>query len=283
MKGFKFESIANLGKMGLAAMNRNLPSILSGAAIAGLVMTVWTTYKAAPEIESALESAKWDKVSDAEENNETESEESVDDVTLTAWETFKAVAPYVWKPAACGVFTVGCIVGAQVLNVQRLTMLAGAYKLSEEKLKTYEAKAKEILGDKKAEEVHDAVAKEMTPDIPKDESVIVKTGKGKQLCYDLMSGRYFYSSVEAIRTAESVLNKALVCGDSQMLNDLYYELGLPGTKFGNAFGWSMYSGVANCIDIALTFEAREVEGEQKVVCILDYNAALDDRNFCGRL
>ena len=162
-------------------------------------------------------------------------------------------------------------------------MLAGAYKLSEEKLKTYEEKAKEILGDKKADEVHDAVAKELTPDVPTDESLIVRTGKGIQLCYDMFSGRYFYSSVEAIRTAESTLNKALVSGDGVTLNELYYELGLPEIKMGEAFGRQLYSDREHCVDIRLTFDAQEINGELKVVCILDYDAPLNDRNFCGRL
>ena len=279
MKGFNMESIAKLGKMGLAAMNRNLPSILSGAAIAGIVAAVWTTYKATPEINSALESAKWDKTDKINEDEETASAE---DVTLTKWETFKAVAPYVWKPAACVAFSAVCVVSANVLNVQRLTMLAGAYKLSEKKLQEYEEKAKELLGEKKATELHDEVVKSMAPDIP-DDTGIVRTGNGNQLFYDMFRGQYFYSSVEAIRTAESTLNKALVSGDGVTLNEFYYELGLSNVKFGDAFGWNTYHGSCRCLDIDLTFEAREVDGEQKVVCIMDYTPELDDRNFSGRL
>ena len=282
MKGFNMESIAKLGKMGLAAMNRNLPSILSGAAIAGIVAAVWTTYKATPEINSALESAKWDKTDKVNEDEETASAE---DVTLTKWETFKAVAPYVWKPAACVAFSAVCVVSANVLNVQRLTMLAGAYKLSEKKLQEYEEKAKELLGEKKATELHDEVAKSMTPvDVFDDDDPDIEyTGKGNELFYDAFRDKKFYSSVEAIRTAESTLNKALVSGDSVTLNELYYELGLKSVKFGDAFGWNTYHGSGRCLDIDLTFEAREVNGVRKIVGIMCYTPELDDRNFSGRL
>ena len=283
MKGFNMGSIAKLGKMGLQAMNSNLPSILSGAAIAGIVVTVWTTYKATPEINSALDSAKWDK---ADRESEPEAEDiSVENVKLTAWETFKAVAPYVWKPAACACFSAGCVAAANVMNVQRLTMLAGAYKLSEKKLQEYEEKAKELLGEKKATELHDEVAKSMAPaDIPNDPD-IAQTGKGDQLCYDAFRDKYFYSSVEAIRTAESVLNKRLASGDGVTLNELYYELGLGEVKFGDMFGWDLYhgGGYGKCLDIDLTFDALEIKGERKVVCILDYHPVLDDWNFSGRL
>lgn len=276
MKGFNMESIAKLGKMGLAAMNRNLPSILSGAAIAGIVTTVWTTYKAAPEINSALECAKQDK---AEETNEAV---SADDVKLNAWETFKAVAPYVWKPAACACFSAGCVVAANVLNVQRLTMLAGAYKLSEKKLHEYEEKAKELLGEKKATELHDEVVKEMC-DKPYDEETVIKTGKGDALFFDTFSGRYFRSSVEAIRKLESDLNKSLVCGDTVTLNQLYNELNLPEIAFGDDFGWGFNDYISSnrvpCVDISITYDAQEIDGEQTVVGILDYKVGADRDNF----
>ena len=279
MKGFNMESIAKLGKMGLAAMNRNLPSILSGAAIAGIVATVWTTYKATPEINSAMESAKWDKAAKVNEDEETV---SAADVTLTKWETFKAVAPYVWKPAACVAFSAVCVVSANVLNVQRLTMLAGAYKLSEKKLQEYEEKAKELLGEKKATELHDEVVKEMR-DTPYDSKAVIKTGKGDALFYDEFSGRYFRSSTEAIRKIESDLNKALVCGDSVCLNELYGELGLPDIKFGGDFGWGFNDYISNsrvpCIDIDITYDAQEIDGEQVVVGILDYKVGADRDNF----
>ena len=241
MKGFNIESIAKLGKMGLAVMNRNLPSILSGMAIAGIAATVWTTYKAAPEINSALDCAKSDKVDKLNEEMAEEDEISADDVTLNAWEAFKAVAPYAWKPAACVAFSAGCVIAANVLNVQRLTMLAGAYKLSEKKLKEYEEKAKELLGEKKATELHDEVAKGMC-DKPYDEATVIKTGKGDALFYDEFSGRYFRSSVEAIRTAEGEINRAAACGDFVSLNTFYDVLGLDCIKFGNDFGWG---GVLN--------------------------------------
>lgn len=282
MKGFNMESIAKLGKMGLAAMNRNLPSVLSGAAIAGIVATVWTTYKAAPEINGALDCAKSDKADKFNEEQTDADNISANDVTLSAWETFKAVAPYVWKPAACVAFSAGCVIAANVLNVQRLTMLAGAYKLSEKKLKEYEEKAKELLGEKKATELHDEVVKGMC-DTPYDEATVVKTGKGDALFYDEFSGRYFRSSVEAIRTAEGNVNRAAACGEFVSLNTFYEELGLPQIKFGNDFGWGGYndcvSNTAPCLDIDITYDADKIDGEQVAVGYLDYKIGIDRDSF----
>lgn len=274
LKGFGLKELKSLGSVGLRMMNKNLPCVLSGFAIFGVVATAYTAFKAAPEVKSAIDDKKRDK-SDAEETKE---------VTLTPFETAVAVVPYIWKPVACGAFTVGCIVGAQVLNVQRLTMLAGAYKLSETKLKEYEEKAKEFLGEKKAGELHDAVAKE-TRDIPLTENTdILNTGKGDLLCFDTFSGRYFRSSVEAIREAESKLNKVLISGDFVQLNDLYDELRLPHIKMGTDFGWEAYhNSVAPYLDIKLSYDTEDFGGEQKVVCVVDYNVDINSDSFHARL
>ena len=265
MKGIGLKELKNLGSVGIRMMNKNLPSILSGFAIFGVVATAYTAFKAAPDVKSALNGKKWEK-HDFDKDDDTE---ETPEPTLTPWETFTAAAPYIWKPVACGVFTVGCIIGAQVLNIQRLTMLAGAYKLSETKLKEYEAKAKEILGEKKAGDLRDAVAKE-TRGVPFTENTIItETGKGDVIFFDKFSGRYFKSSVETVLQAESTLNN----------NDLYYELNLPNVKVGDIFGWQLYNG--NSVDIHMTYDTQEINGEQKVICVLDYQVELDDRNFTG--
>ena len=212
------------------------------------------------------------------EETGNETEKSAEDVKLTAWETVTAVAPYVWKPALCGTFTAGCVIGAQILNMQRLTMLAGAYKLSEKKLKEYEEKAMELFGEKKATELHDEVVKDMTPEIP-DDSLIPRTGQGDQLCYDLFSGRYFYSSTEAIHRAEAAILKKLFSGEWVDLNELYYELRLDETKYGDKFGWANKAINSKPINIRLTYVAREINGENKVVCVMDYSDSLEDDYF----
>ena len=280
MKGFNVGSIAKIGKMGLTAMNRNLPSILTGAAIAGLVATVWATYKAAPDIKSAINGAKMNK---AEQNGHDDSEIIIEaeETKLNAWETFTAVAPYVWKPAVCGTFTVGCIVGAQILNVQRLGVLSLAYKVSEGKLKEYEAKAKEIFGEEKANDLHDAVVKEAAAQTPVNEKYIVHTGKGKQLFVDLVTGQTFYSSKEAVLDAESYINQRIASGDSMTINDFYCRMGLEEIKYGDALYWSV------CIDnlrhkslkVCITMEERIINEESRPVYILDYDVNVDPSCF----
>ena len=85
--------------------------------------------------------------------------------------------------------------------------------------------------------------------------------------------------METVLQAESTLNKMIVAGDNVRLNDLYYELGLPSVKVGDMFGWQLYNG--SSVDIHMTYDTEEINGEVKVICVLDYQVELDDRNFTG--
>lgn len=282
MKGFNMGSIAKIGKMGLAEMNRNLPSILTGAAIAGLVVTVWATYKAAPSIKSAVDDAKKRKaVNTSEPDDETESTDGAGETKLNAWETFTAVAPHVWKPAVCGTFTVGCIVGAHVLNVQRLGVLSLAYKVSEGKLKEYEAKAKEILGEEKANDLHDAVVKETAAQVSLDDKYITRTGKGNQLFIDTVTGHPFYSSKEAVLSAANYINHRIASGDAMTVNDFYCQMGLDEFKYGDGLYWctSIDNLKHKSLVVTITMEERIINEEPQAVYILDYDANVDPSCF----
>lgn len=282
MKGIKFGDIANLGKLGLRAMNQNLPAILSGFAIAGVIATAWATYKAAPEVKSAIEGAKWNKANKPVEDADDDSVEAVEpdeDVKLNAWETATVVAPYIWKPVACGAFTIGCVVGAQVLNVQRLTMLAGAYKLSETKLKEYEAKAREFLGEEKAAEVKKAVSEEQIKAAFSNSGVIETKYKGL-ICYDPWSDRLFTSNEAAMRRAEAFVCRTTALSEAVYLNDFYDELGLRHTVPGKAFGWGYHLGqTAAPMELRFDYVAMNIDGEQKVVWSMRYDANFDTGCF----
>lgn len=284
MKGIKFGDIANLGKLGLRAMNQNLPAILSGFAIAGVIATAWATYKAAPEVKSAIEGAKWNKANKPVEDADEDSVEAVEpdeDVKLNAWETATAVAPYIWKPVVCGTATIGCIFGAHFLNVQRLGVLSLAYKMSETKLKEYTEKAKEFLGEEKAAEVEKAIVEDKVKVALKNGSVIETPNKGI-ICYDPWSGRLFTSNEATLYKAESFVNRLTNCGEFVSLNDFYDELGLRHTKPGEGFGWGfmMNDNIREAV-MNLTFDKiiAEVDGEDTLVYRLKYNAAFDASCF----
>ena len=81
------------------------------------------------------------------------------------------------------------------------------YALSETALKEYKDKAIEIVGEEKNREIIDAVAKDKISQNPVSKQEVIVTGKGNVLCYETLSGRYFESDINALRTAYFLILK----------------------------------------------------------------------------
>ena len=67
---------------------------------------------------------------------------------------------------------------------------------------------------------------------------VIFAGTGEVLCYDMLTGRYFQSTVEKIKHAENKINHELVHFMSASLTDFYDELGLPPTTYTDSVGWN---------------------------------------------
>lgn len=197
--------------------------ILTGIGVAGMVGTVILAVKATPKALELIEDAKYDAKTD---------ELTVIDTVKVAWK------PYI--PATItGVCSLACIIGASSVNVRRNAALTAAYTISETALRDYKDKVIETIGEKKEKEVRDAIAKDKIDKNPVVESNIVLTDKGETLCYDIMSGRYFKSSMETMKRVENELNRMLLDEGSVCLNDFYYLVGknMDPIKLGYDLGW----------------------------------------------
>lgn len=146
-------------------------------------------------------------------------------------------------------------------------LLATAYSLSEAAFAEYREKAAETVGEKKEAEIRDKVAKAQIERDPVSGHEVIMTGKGDTLCYDVVSGRYFKSSIEKIRRAENVLNRKLMDEMYVSLNEFYYELGLKCTGMGNELGWNVDDGL-----IDLHFSTQLSEDETPCL-VVDYHIA----------
>lgn len=222
------------------------PEILTGIGIAGMITTTVLAVKATPKAMSLIEDKK---------NEEWADELSPLDVVKVAWK------PYI--PAiVTGAVSVACIVGASSVNAKRNTALATAYKLSETALTEYREKVVETIGEKKEQIVRDKVAEERVKKNPVSKNEVIVTGNGKTLCFDPISGRYFMSSIEAIKRVENELNKQLIHDifGYISLNDFYDELGLDRTIIGNDLGWN----TDQLIDVSFSSQLND-NGEPSVV------------------
>jgi hypothetical protein len=209
-----------------AKISKHSPAILIGFAIvsggAAVVLAVKETPKALKRIEEKKEEYQVDK--------------------LSPWETVKTTWPCYVPAAATFVFAAGCAIGSQSIHVKRNAALAAAYKISETALVDYRDKVLDNIGEKKEKAVRTQVAQEQIKKTPYTPENVVSTGRGKTICLDPLSQRYFECDVDVIRAAAVKLNQEMqlsICS-TKSINDFYDAIGLDPVDYsvGDMLGWS---------------------------------------------
>ena len=195
----------------------NLPSILTGVAVAGVVETVYLAVKATPKALEVLEEAPVEEVKNK-----------------------KDVVKHTWKcyiPAAiAGAGTIACIVGANYAHLSREAGMLAAYSFLGEKFVNY----RERSGEK-----HDA---KIMKGIEKDHISEAVKGKpdrpleiGKMWVYEPESKQYFQATTEQILWAELTANK-IFHNQGWLSFNQFLDL-LPEAKrvdWGDHTGWYIY-------------------------------------------
>ena len=208
---------------------KNLPAILTAASIAGGVATTVLAVKLTPRASEVIAAKK----------KELSGEKStVKKAAEIAYTTAKMYAPAIVLGAA----SIGCAVGSYKVSAGRIAALAAAYSFSESRFKSYRDKVVETIGEKKEKVIRDEVEKEEIKKNPVSKNEIYDIGRGDVLCYDDISGRYFRSSVDKIKSSVNELNKRMLSDMYISLNEFYYEIGLPPVKMGEDLGFNMNEG-----------------------------------------
>lgn len=209
----------------LNGVSKHSPEILTGLGVAGMITTTVLAVKATPKALQLIDEKK------KEENTDK----------LTVVETVKAT----WKPyvpaAVTGVVSVGCLIGANSVNLKRNAALATAYQLSSTALADYKEKMIETVGEKKEKAMRDKIAQEKVDKNPVESTNVIITGNGKTLCYDPQFGQYFESTIDDIKRAVTELNYRMVDKGEEYvsLNDFYDELGVDRIDVGEDLGWNV--------------------------------------------
>lgn len=244
----------DLGK----AARKHSPEILTGIGIAGMISTTVLAVRATPKALMLIEEKKREKkfavIKDGGDPDLTKLE-----IVKTAWK------PYI-PAAVTGAASVACLVGASSVNARRNAALAAAYALSESTLADYKEKVVETIGEKKAQEVKDAIAKDKIDNDPVSRKEVVITDKGETLFYESLSGRYFKSDYESIRSAVNTLNEQLLLDEYITLNEFYEAIGLDDIQpLGDQLKWRV-----------------NPDSSDKGLIQLDFSSQLtDDMTPCG--
>jgi len=219
-------SIADLAKSASKFAGDNAPVILTAVGVAGTVATavlsVRATIKATRKVDEAIRIASF---------KEGES--------FTKWDTFKLVWLNYVPPVAVGGLTIGAIIFSNRISTKRLGAVAAAATIAERAHSEYKDKVKEMLGNKKAEEVQDEVAKDNIARAGMGgRNEIIIAGDQESIFFDGLSNRFFKSDMETVRKAQNDLNSEINNSTYVNVSDLYDKLGLSHTDISDSLGWN---------------------------------------------
>jgi hypothetical protein len=229
-------------------VNENSTTILTGIGVAGTIATAYLTgkasFKAARFIDIETEGL-------AEQNGGVLFSHNLplkDKIRLT-WRLYI-------PPALMGMITVVSIVTANKIASKKIAALAFAAGLSDRTLQEYKDKVVQKFGDNKARNMHDEIAQDRIDGNPVGGREVILAGSGDVLCFDMLTGRYFTSSVEDIKRAENKINHELNNFMSASLSEFYSELGLPATTYSDNVGWNGNNQVEVQISTTMSSDNR---------------------------
>jgi hypothetical protein len=173
---------------------------------------------------------------------------------LTKMEVAQLVGLQFAPPVLAGSATVASIILANRMSAQKAAALAAAYGLAEKNLNEYKDKVQEKLTGPKATAIRDEIQQDRVNENPPRSREVIIIGSGEVLCYDAWSGRYFKTSVEAIRRAENAVNKEIMQSNEASLRSFYDELELPPVTMDEQMGWNINHPLGVEISTVLTPE-----------------------------
>ena len=217
-----------------AFVTENASSILTSAGVAGTVTTAVLTGRASFKASRIIHQEALQRTPS---DSESVGNDFVGLPDLTRKEKFGLVWIEFIPPVGVGTVTVASIIYANRISAKQAAAMAAAYTLSEKTFGDYKEKVVEKLGINKETDIRDQIAKERINENPPGNLIIV--GDGDVLCYDVLTGRYFKSSVEKLKKAENEVNADIVTGDGASLSRFYDEIGLPQTPYSDTVGWNL--------------------------------------------
>lgn len=231
----------------MSTANTHKPELLTGVGVSMMVMAlplaVIATIKTIKKVEERKEEIAKEIQRESEDIDTPVDKESIElkpkEVVKIGWKYY--IPPVV--AAAVGAF---CNISSTKEGLKRTAAAMAAYQLSESALSEWQKASKEIVGEKKHEEIRQKVMRDRMEQIVDDEGHIQSvydTRDGTTLCFDYWGGRYFYSDIDYIRRQVNIVNDTML-KESQSrydafvtLNDLYRAIGLPEMGAGEDRVW----------------------------------------------
>lgn len=220
---------------------KNGPTILTGSAVAGTVLTAVFAGKATIKARDVIKAHEMDEELKCERIEQMEGVVT-DHIVYYRERTMLEKAKLTWKcfvpPVVMGAATISCICGANTVYTRRNIALATAYNISEEAAREFRDKVRDTIGEKKLDKIDHDIAQDHVNKATFDEKTVTLTGDGDQLFYDWWSQRYFKSSRSMIEKKILTLNKQMISRRKDItMNDFYKAIGLTSMPIGDDFGF----------------------------------------------
>lgn len=214
---------------------KNAPTIMTVLGVGGIISAGIIAFKKKDDLDDAFYALKRKIIKEQNLNIMPH------DMKLRPVDAFKPFIKEMWAPI---VLTIGgsiLIFGGNGINLKRNAALALGYGILEKTVDGLEEEIKANLGEEKAEEIHENVAKKQFVEydmLQDNDDNIEVTGKGGYLIYDSMFDKEFTSSREAIDSAVNEINSQILALNDQTVNDLRDLLDLRPAKALDWIGWT---------------------------------------------
>jgi uncharacterized protein DUF6353 len=218
-------------------ITKNSPTILTALGVTGLFTSIALAIRATPKALEILEMEEKFRLSEVNDRYYDQPIEMADVIRLT-WKEYVPAA-------AMALTTTACIIGANSIHLRRNAALVSLFSITETALKEYQVKVVEKIGENKEEKIRGEMAQDKIDANPLADKAVVVTTRGSMLCYDNISGRYFYSDVESLRRAQNDFNDRLIREMAISLNEFYDDIGLDPIDIGSQTGWTIEKGMMN--------------------------------------
>lgn len=192
----------------------NSPAILSALGITGTIATAYLSHQAGVKTTNDMQKH---------------------DLYSRPW---KEKFQFLWKnyipPVIAGAVTITCVITGTRAGLKKTAAAYSLLSVSEKAFDEYKEKLSEQIGPKKEKAIRDAIAQDR---VNNNQAMIV-SGSGNVLCYEMHTGRYFNSDVDALKKAQNEINAQMFRENDANLNDFYYMVGLPQTSYSSGTGWT---------------------------------------------
>lgn len=236
-------------------VRQNSPSLLTAVGVTGTVTTAILTGRASFKAAEIIQREG--------ENLKRESDQFLNSNDLDFRDKALLVWPQYIPPVGVGGVTIASIIMANRIGSKRAAAVAAAYSITERAFDEYKTKVIAKLGEKKEQSVRDEIAQDRVTAQPVVTREVIIAGPGEVLCFDNLTGRYFKSSIEAIKKAQNTVNHDIINHMYASLSQFYEEIGLPPTRYSDEVGWN----TNNLIDV--TFSTTMSTDDQPCI-VMDF-------------